>query len=223
MTSVASFPGDVAGQTRAQRMRQPLTTEVITATAEKHGVCARPFTMEVGDPDTGELRYVAVPCGSTVESVCGPCARKAKALRQTQCREGWHLDTEPDFTPEPPSAEQTQLLEYRADLVAAYRQALAEGAECDAEEVREEIRGVDEELRTSGMRGAVARGGPSGGAVEEAIHQTQAGRAQPPATPSREPHDRPRVCGAVSALDVRHPHPRHLRAGARRRHSGRSR
>ncbi|WP_298178722.1 replication initiator [Saccharomonospora sp.] len=153
MTSVASFPGDVAGQTRAQRMRQPLTTEVITATAEKHGVCVRPFTMEVGDPDTGELRYVAVPCGSTVESVCGPCARKAKALRQTQCREGWHLDTEPDFTPEPPSAEQTQLLEYRADLVAAYRQALAEGAECDAEEVREEIRGVDEELRASGMRG----------------------------------------------------------------------
>jgi hypothetical protein len=76
-------------------MRVPLSAEVIRATAEKHGVCVRPFTMEVGDRDTGELRYVPVPCGSTVESVCLPCARKAKALRQVQCREGWHLSEEP--------------------------------------------------------------------------------------------------------------------------------
>ena len=68
-------------QTRAERMRQPLASDVIAATAEQHGVCVRPFTMEVGDLDTGELRYVAVPCGSTVESQCGPCARKARALR----------------------------------------------------------------------------------------------------------------------------------------------
>ena len=68
----------------------PLAIDVVTATAEQHGVCVRPFTMEVGDLDTGELRYVAVPCGSTVESVCGPCARKARALRVVQCRQGWH-------------------------------------------------------------------------------------------------------------------------------------
>jgi hypothetical protein len=36
-------------------MRQPLAIDVVTATAEKHGVCIRPFTMEVGDLDTGEL------------------------------------------------------------------------------------------------------------------------------------------------------------------------
>jgi hypothetical protein len=65
-------------QTRAERMRQPLASDVIAATAEQHGVCVRPFTMEVGDLDTGELRYVAVPCGSTIESQCGPCARKAR-------------------------------------------------------------------------------------------------------------------------------------------------
>ena len=41
-----------------------------------------------------------VPCGSTVESQCGPCARKARALRMVQCREGWHLTEEPDFTPD---------------------------------------------------------------------------------------------------------------------------
>ena len=90
--------------TRAQRMKQPLAADVITATAEQHGVCVRPFTMEVGDLDTGELRYVAVPCGSTVESQCGPCARKARALRMAQCREGWHMTDEPDFTPDAPTA-----------------------------------------------------------------------------------------------------------------------
>src|ERR1700738_3133714 len=94
--TVGSFPADVAGQTRAERMRQPLAIDVITATADKYGVCVRPFTMEVEDHDTYEIRHVAVPCGSTVESVCGPCARKARALRMTQCREGWHLTEEPD-------------------------------------------------------------------------------------------------------------------------------
>ncbi len=148
-----STTSEAAGQTRAQRMRLPLSTEVVAATAEKHGVCVRPFTMEVGDPDTGELQYVPVPCGSTVESVCLPCARKAKALRQAQCREGWHLTEEPDFTPEPPTEQQTQLLEARADLVHAYRQALSEGEVGQAEELRDDIRGLDEELRATGMRG----------------------------------------------------------------------
>jgi hypothetical protein len=134
-------------------MRVPLSAEVIRATAEKHGVCVRPFTMEVGDRDTGELRYVPVPCGSTVESGCLPCARKAKALRQVQCREGWHLSEEPDFTSRPPTEDQTELLTLRADLVEAYRHAASEGAAVDVEELREEIRSVDEELRQLGMRG----------------------------------------------------------------------
>ncbi|MEU5263406.1 replication initiator [Amycolatopsis sp. NPDC021455] len=138
--------------TRAERMRTPLAADVIRATAEKHGVCVRPFTMEVGDTETGELRYVPVPCGSTVESVCLPCARKAKALRQAQCREGWHLTEEPNLTPEPPSEDHKELLTYRADLVAAYREVV-EHDQVEAEELREEIAGVDAELRQLGMRG----------------------------------------------------------------------
>jgi hypothetical protein len=136
-------------QTRAERMAMPLAIDVVTATAEQHGVCVRPFTMEVGDLDTGELRHVAVPCGSTVESVCGPCARKARALRIVQCREGWHLAEEPNFTAESPSEDHKALLTLRADLVAAYR--TAEGADLD--DLRDEIRSVDEELRGLGMRG----------------------------------------------------------------------
>jgi len=143
-------PSPTPAKSRAARLREPLASDVVKATAERHGVCVRPFTMEVGDIDTGELRYVPVPCGSTVESVCLPCARKAKALRQVQCREGWHMDTEPDFTPEPPSEAQTELLAFRADLVAAYRQ---ETNQAEADELREEIQGVDEELRQLGMRG----------------------------------------------------------------------
>ena len=134
------------------KVRAPLALEVVTATAEQHGVCVRPFTMEVGDSDTGELRYVGVPCGSTVESVCGPCARKARALRMAQCREGWHMTEEPVDERRPPTAGETALLELRADLVAAYRKADASG-DVGADELRDDIRAVDEELRASGVTG----------------------------------------------------------------------
>src|SRR5207248_1438529 len=107
--------GGLMSETRAERMRVPLAADVIRATAEKHGVCVRPFTMEVGDTSTGELRYVPVPCGSTVESVCRPGARKAKALRQAQCGEGCKMTEEPNLTPGPPTEDQKELLTYRAD------------------------------------------------------------------------------------------------------------
>lgn len=151
--NVPSVPSDVANQTRAERMRVPLATDVVKAAAEQHGVCVRPFTMEVGDPETGELRYVAVPCGSTIESVCGPCAKKARALRITQCREGWHRVDEPDFTPEPPTEDHAALLTLRADLFTAYQTAVNDGEIGEAEELREEITKTDEELRQLGMRG----------------------------------------------------------------------
>ncbi|WP_033435082.1 replication initiator [Saccharothrix syringae] len=139
--------------TRAERMRQPMALDVAKAAAEQHGVCVRPFTMEVEDRTTYEVRYVAVPCGSTVESTCAPCARKAKALRMAQCREGWHLTEEPDFTPVPPTQDQTELLTFRVDLVKAYRDAVEAGEAGHADELREEIHSVDAELRQLGVRG----------------------------------------------------------------------
>jgi Replication initiator protein, pSAM2 len=151
MNNVPTIPADVKNQTRAERMRQPLALDVARAAAEQHGVCVRPFTMEVGDPDTGELRYIGVPCGSTIESVCKPCAKKAQALRMTQCREGWHMAEEPNFTPEPPTGDQKELLAYRATLVKAYAEANEAGE--DTDELREEIHRTDEELRQLGVRG----------------------------------------------------------------------
>jgi hypothetical protein len=71
--STAASAVSIMEGTRVERMRLPLAADVVTAVAEQHGVCIRPFTMEVGDRDTSELRYVPMPCGSMVESVCGPC------------------------------------------------------------------------------------------------------------------------------------------------------
>lgn len=150
LETVADVP---SGHTRAERMRQPLAADVLVAVADQHGVCVRPFTMEVADPDTGELRYVPMPCGSTVESVCGPCARKARALRMAQCREGWHLTEEPTLDTAEPTTEQRAALTVRADLVQLYRQAVQAGRARDAEELREAIREADEKLRQQGVRG----------------------------------------------------------------------
>jgi hypothetical protein len=170
------------GQTRAERMQAPLALDVITATAEHYGVCVRPFTMEAGDLDTGELRYVPVPCGSTVESVCGPCARKARALRIAQCREGWHLDHEPKLTPKPPTEDHKALLTLRADLVTAYQDAITDQRASDADELREEIRSVDEELRQLGMRGRLPN--PDGPGTRPAKRSTKR-RQDAPELPRR--------------------------------------
>jgi hypothetical protein len=60
------------------------------------GVCARPVVATVTDNESGEVRVVPISCGSTREDRCLPCADKAKRLRIQQCREGWHLETEPE-------------------------------------------------------------------------------------------------------------------------------
>ena len=66
------------------------------------GVCARPVISHVTDLETGERRVVPIACGSTREDQCPPCAERARKLRMQQCREGWHLDTEPELHPADP-------------------------------------------------------------------------------------------------------------------------
>ncbi|MQA78109.1 MAG: replication initiation protein [Streptosporangiales bacterium] len=73
-----------------------ITLDVIRAAAEIEGVCVRPIVSHLHDVETGKKRLVPIPCGSTREAQCPPCADKARKLRMQQCREGWHLDTEPD-------------------------------------------------------------------------------------------------------------------------------
>lgn len=66
--------------------------------AEASGVCVRPLIRAVTDRETGDSATVALACGSTRESVCRPCAEKARRLRMHQCREGWHLTQDPEST-----------------------------------------------------------------------------------------------------------------------------
>src|ERR687898_1898414 len=71
--------------------------EAVRAAAEVAGVCARPVISRVTDLDSDDVRLVPISCGSTREDRCRPCAERARRLRMQQCREGWHLDTEPEW------------------------------------------------------------------------------------------------------------------------------
>jgi len=113
-------PVEVEAMTRAQRAALTLTSDVVAALAEEHGVCARPLALRRIDTTTGRVDVVPVPCGSTREDQCRPCADKARRLRAVQCRQGWHLETEPLTQRAEPTEEQRELLAARADLFAAH-------------------------------------------------------------------------------------------------------
>src|SRR5579884_243290 len=116
-----------AQTTRAQRAALPLSAEVAQVLAEQHGVCVRPLAMRRIDTTTGRVDVVPVPCGSTREDQCRPCADKARRLRMAQCRDGWHLETEPVIERTKPAEEHTELMALRADLFTAYAECRAAG------------------------------------------------------------------------------------------------
>jgi hypothetical protein len=72
-----------------------LPAEAVSQVAADAGVCVRPVLRRVTDRQTGAVEQVTLPCGSTRESVCRPCAAKARRLRMQQCAEGWHLEEDP--------------------------------------------------------------------------------------------------------------------------------
>ena len=72
--------------THAQRALLALSTDVARQLGEDHGVCVRPLAMRRIDQSTGRVDVVPVPCGSTWEDRCRPCADKARRLRIVQCR-----------------------------------------------------------------------------------------------------------------------------------------
>jgi len=102
-----------------------LSDELVRDTAAKVGVCVRPIIRRVVDTTTGESETVPLPCGSTRELVCPPCALKARRLRVQQCREGWHrtddpaddqeqADPDPDPTPGECDSEQVPSVRRRS-------------------------------------------------------------------------------------------------------------
>ena len=139
--------------TRAQRMAMPLARDVVKDIAISHGGCIRPVQLRRTDLTTGETEQVLVPCGHTLASVCPACAERAKNLRAAQCREGWHLDREPDLEPDPATDDQEWWIENRAEVQARRDQAAAAGE--DTEDLDQLLAELDEEISRAGMRGKV--------------------------------------------------------------------
>ncbi len=156
MTAVDTTPPAVVDHdqlTRAQKALLALTGDVARQLAEDHGVCVRPLAMRRIDLTTGRVDVVPVPCGARRDDVCRPCAEKARRLRMVQCREGWHLDHEPDPARPAPTERQKQLLATRADLHAAYLTAKLDGDDEECAEITETVAELDGEIRAAGITG----------------------------------------------------------------------
>ena len=139
----------------------PLAREVVKDLAVEHGACIRPVQLRRTNLDTGQVDQVLVPCGHTLAHVCPSCAERARSLRAAQCREGWHLEDEPDITPDPATEDQQWWVVLRAE--AQQQRDAAEAAGQDTADFDELISELDEEITKAGMRGNVAPTGPRGG------------------------------------------------------------
>jgi hypothetical protein len=173
MTSTNHTTVDQASMTRKQRAALPLSTEVAQMIAEDHGVCIRPLAMRRIDTITGRVDVVPVPCGSTREDQCRPCAEKARRLRMAQCREGWHLEAEPVIERAKPSEEQQELMAARADLFTAYAERRAVGDEVSCEQIGESVAELDTELRALGVRGRLTPLDPPAKPVRRSTRRRQ--------------------------------------------------
>src|SRR5215831_12325316 len=141
-------------QTRIDRAAYPLARDSIRKIAEASGGCLRPVQLRRIDTQTGKTMSVMVPCGTTLASICPPCADRAKTLRAAQCREGWHLEDEPDLTPAAPDELQEFWLTMRAE--AQLRRDTAAAAGQDTTGYDELISELDTEITRAGIRGKVA-------------------------------------------------------------------
>jgi hypothetical protein len=140
-------------------MAMPLAREVVKDLAVEHGACIRPIQLRRTNLDTGETDTVLVPCGHTLAHVCPSCAERARTLRAAQCREGWHLEDEPDITPDPATEHQRWWIEKRAEAQQLRDQAASAGQ--DTADLDELVRELDEEITKAGMRGKAAPDRPA--------------------------------------------------------------
>ncbi|UWP87767.1 replication initiation protein [Dactylosporangium fulvum] len=134
----------------------PLAANVVKDMAAEYGVCLRPVGLRRTDLATGQTEIIDVPCGATREDKCPPCAKRARRLRKTQIREGWHRTDEPAPGPQPATEGQRALISLRAHL-EHYRDQAVRASEWDqVEEIDDAIREVEEAIATEGLRGTVA-------------------------------------------------------------------
>lgn len=160
--------------TRVERMSTPLAKDAIRKIAESFGGCLRPVQLRRTDTTTGQSVPVLIPCGATLASLCPACADRAKSLRAAQCREGWHLEDEPDLTPAAPDESQEYWLTLRAEAQLRRDQAGAMGE--DTADFDALLGELDIEITRSGVRGTVTATRASDGQGEAAGEGKPKGR-----------------------------------------------
>lgn len=149
-------PGSESAGVALRRLRGPRGWEVARAVAESEGVCVRPVLRRRTHLETGHSRVVALACGSRLESVCAPCARRHARACRDQCREGWHLEAEPMIETTEPDEDTRALVAFRAQLLEIGREAVQAGDEAAVDEVREDLAELDRQLREEhGVRGSL--------------------------------------------------------------------
>src|SRR6516164_10313154 len=182
--------------TRADRMAMPLAGDVLRDVAVENGACIRPIQLRRTDRDTGQSETVLVPCGSTLDSVCPPCAERAKTLRAAQCREGWHLEDEPDLTPGPPDETQEFWLILRAEAQLHRDTAAASGEDTTAYD--DLIGELDIKITRAGIRGTVTTRSSSGDRSQR-VRRSQSTRRRQDTAPLPARKIAPRTIGTVFA------------------------
>jgi hypothetical protein len=164
-------------------MAMPLARDSIRKIAEASGGCMRPVQLRRTDGATGQSETIMVPCGATLASICPPCAERAKSLRISQCREGWHLEDEPDPDPAAPDQTQAHWLTLRAETQV--RRDKAEAAGGDTGDLDEFIAELDAEITRAGVRGKVISSGDSGRLRTRRVRSTRR-RQDAPELPKRK-------------------------------------
>ncbi|MET7749329.1 replication initiator [Micromonospora sp. NPDC005367] len=146
-----------AAGSRAARLAMPMSRHVLTEMAAEYGVCLRPVTLRRTDLHTGQTEVIDLPCGTTREDKCAPCAKRARRLRQTQIREGWHRADEPNpSAPHAASEAQRELVMFRAHLEFARDEAQRSAQFDQVPGIDAAIAEVEEAIAAEGLRGQVA-------------------------------------------------------------------
>jgi hypothetical protein len=140
---------------RPIRLTSPQARAALRQITQDRGGCIRPVQLRRTNLDSGEVTQILIPCGTTLETACPACAKRAQGLRAEQCRDGWHLEHEPCDPPQAPDDEQELWLALRAQ--AQVRRDTAQTAGEDTAELEQLIAEVDDELARTGIHGSLTR------------------------------------------------------------------
>ena len=140
--------------TRVQRMAMPLAREVVQRPGRR---ARRVHPPDPAPPHQPGHRRNRDRCSSRAGTPSATSARPApngpRTLRAAQCREGWHLEDEPDLTPDPATDDQQWWVVLRSEAQQSRDQAADDGQ--DTADFDALIAELDEEITRAGVRGKV--------------------------------------------------------------------